>query len=98
MKRIALNGKEYPCRVTMGAMVRFKRESGHDAGQMKSGDTSDLVLFLWCCVASACSADGVEFPYDFMGFADAITPGMLDDFYKEESVVNEKKTVDQTKQ
>lgn len=30
MKKIKIKGQEYPCRVTMGAMVRFKRESGKD--------------------------------------------------------------------
>ena len=28
--KIIIGGKEYPCRVTMGALLRFKRETGHD--------------------------------------------------------------------
>lgn len=83
MKRtILICGREYPCRVTMGAMVRFKRESGRDVSEMKEGDVADSVLFLWCCVKSACGADGVEFGMDFESFADAMEPSDLDAFYR----------------
>lgn len=46
MKKITIKGKEYPCRITMGAMVRFKRESGKDVSEISKSDVSDLVLFL----------------------------------------------------
>ena len=42
---------------------------------------SDLVLFLWCCVKSACNADSVAFAYSFEGFADALTPQDMNQFY-----------------
>ncbi len=80
MKKIELNGKEFPCRVTMGAMVRFKRESGKDVSQMSQTDISELVLFLWCCVSSACSADGVEFAFTFEQFADCLEPQEITGF------------------
>ena len=80
-KTIMMGGREYPCRVTMGAMVRFKRESGRDVSEMREGDVGDSVLFVWCCVKSACSADGVEMEMDFESFADALEPSDLAAFY-----------------
>lgn len=66
----------------MGAMVRFKRESGRDVSELKQNDVSDLVLFMWCCVASASKADGVEMPYGFEEFADLLEPSGLTGFYE----------------
>ena len=93
-KVIVVQGKEYPCRVTMGAMVRFKHESGHDVSEMKANDVSDMALFVWCCTASACNADGVEFGLSFAQFADSLEPACLKDFYSEMES-EEKKTMNQ---
>lgn len=71
-RSLKVNGKEYPCRVTMGAMVRFKRETGRDVSTIKESDISDLVLFMWCCVVSASKADGIEFGMSFEDFADSL--------------------------
>lgn len=83
MKAITINGKQYPCRVTMGAMLRFKRETGHDVNQIGEGDVSDLVTFLWCCMASASKADGVEFGMSLLDFADRLEPDTLTRFTEE---------------
>lgn len=74
-------GKEYPCRVTMGAMVRFKHETKKDVSQLSTQDMSELVMFIFCCVKSACNADGVEFVMDFDLFADSLEPKDINDFY-----------------
>ncbi|MBR4562128.1 MAG: hypothetical protein IKO23_09455 [Bacteroidales bacterium] len=96
MKRISINGKEYPCRITMGAMLRFKRETGKDVSELKETDVAELVTFLWCCIASASKADDVEFGMSLMDFADMLDPETLKGFYtsmeKEESADPEKKT------
>lgn len=89
MVKVDVGGKEYPCRVTMGALVWFKRESGHDVSKMSQEDVSELALFLWCCVKSASNADGVEFPLDFQTFADHLDAEDLQRFY---SSMGEKKT------
>ena len=68
--KIKVGDKEFPCRVTMGAMVRFKNESGKDVSKLEKTNISELVLFVYCCVKSACNADKVEFDYDFQSFAD----------------------------
>ena len=76
MKKITVtaNGKEYPCRPTMGAMLRFKRETGKEVTELKGDSLSDLCVYLFCCVQSACAADGVEFGMELLDFADALSP------------------------
>lgn len=70
---ITVNGKAYPCRPTMGAMLRFKQETGREVTEIDEDHLSDLCTYLWCCIASACKADGVEFGLSLMDFADSIT-------------------------
>lgn len=80
-KTIVVDGKEYPCRVTMGALLRFKRETGKDAAQISQDDVADLITLLWCCVASACAGDHVSFGMKLMDFADQLDPDALTGFY-----------------
>ena len=81
MNTLTLDGKTYPCRVTMGAFVRFKRETGRDASQLDATDTADNLLFLHCCLLSACNADKVECNIDFLTFADLLAPSDMQNFY-----------------
>ena len=95
MKRIKINGNEYPCRVTMGAMLRFKTETGKDVSKMDVTDVTEQVTLLWCCIVSASKADGVEFGIGLMDFADMLDPDTLKDFYdsmEQETTDPEKKT------
>ena len=87
---ILIDGKAYPCRQTMGAMLRFKQETGKEATEMDGGFT-DLCTYLWCCIASACSADKIDFDLSLMEFADAIDP--LDEGYAVEEFVVEAESV-----
>ena len=77
MHKVKINGKEYPARVTMGALLRFKRETGKDVSEVKSSDVADAVILLWCSVVSACKADGVTFDLSLDEFADALDPDTL---------------------
>jgi len=70
---ITVNGVSYPCRTTMGAMLRFKRETGRDVTQMDQSLT-DLTTFLWCCICSASAHDGLDFGLSLIDFADAVMP------------------------
>lgn len=72
--RISVGGRELPCRLTMGAMLLFKRQTGKDLNQIQGEDLEAMLTLLWCCVKSACRADGVEFNVDFEMFCDMITP------------------------
>lgn len=90
--KLTIGGKVYPCRVTMGAMTRFKHECGKDVSKMDQGDIGELVLFIYCCVKSACNADGVAFDMDFETFADHLEPESVNAFYASSGESDEKKT------
>lgn len=74
MLRIEIKGKEYPCRLVMGALLMYKRESGEDVSEMKSDDMEKVLLLMWCCLKCSCQAEGVSFDYDFESFCNLITP------------------------
>lgn len=69
---VIINGETYPCRVTMGAFRRFKKLTGREATELDMNSLSDVADFVWCCTASACKADGIEFKYDAESFCDAM--------------------------
>lgn len=71
---ITIDGVAYPCRPTMGAMLRFKRETGKELTELDSKSISEICTFLYCCVASASAAEGREFNLSLMEFADRIDP------------------------
>lgn len=77
---VTIGGREYPCRPTMGAMLRFKRETGREVTEMDAASMSDLCVYLWCCVASASAREGVEFSLPLMEFADALDPEDLSEW------------------
>lgn len=58
----------------MGAMLRFKKETGKEVTELQNGSFSDLCAYLYCCVASASAADKVPFDLTLMEFADALSP------------------------
>jgi hypothetical protein len=74
--KITFDGKEYPIKMTMGAMLRYEQETGKKANDVGDGVVENTVL-LWCCIKSACAHDKVAFDVSLMDFADNITP---DDF------------------
>lgn len=69
---ITVDGQEWPCRPTMGAMLRFKRETGHEITEIEGNNLTDICTYLWCCVKSASSADGKPFELSLLEFADRI--------------------------
>ena len=71
---VVINGTSYPCRPTMGAMLRFKKETGKEVTELQNGSFSDLCAYLYCCVASASAADKKPFDMSLMDFADALSP------------------------
>lgn len=76
MKRIEINinGNSYPCSPTMGAMLRFKQETGREITEIDAGSFTDLCTYLWCCVVSASRREGLQFDMSLMDFADSLTP------------------------
>lgn len=76
MKRIeiTINGEAYPCSPTMGAMLRFKQETGREITEIDGSSFTDLCTYLWCCVISASKREGKEFNMSLLDFADGIAP------------------------
>lgn len=72
--QINVNGVAYPCTPTMGAMLRFKKETGREITEIDPTSFSDLCTYLWCCVVSASKREGIKFDMPLMDFADSITP------------------------
>lgn len=89
---IKVGGRMLPCRVTMGALKRFKALTGQDVSRMQTDDVESLVLFVWCCVASACRADGVEFGIEADEFADHLEAQAVNEFYAGMDADAEKKS------
>jgi len=74
---ITIDGTAYPCSPTMGAMVRFEKETGRDVSSMNAGSFTDLCTYLWCCVVSACDRDRVKFKMSLLDFCDRLSPDEL---------------------
>lgn len=90
---ITIDGVAYPCRPTMGAMLRFKRETGKELTEMESKSISELCTFLYCCVASASAAEGREFNLSLMEFADRIDPAQLNAWSERMDAANSSEAV-----
>ena len=91
-------GRELPARSTMGALVMFKDMAGFDISQgIKSLDAVTLTMLLYCCIKSACRADGIEFTATFEEFCDRITPEDITAWFTASNVVDEKKTAARAK-
>lgn len=61
--RIKIEGQEYPCRMTMGAMLQFKADTGKEVTEVNGTDLSLVVFLLYACAVSSCRAEHVAFPY-----------------------------------
>lgn len=72
--RITVNGEAYPCSPTMGAMLRFKQETGREITEIDPQSFTDLCTYLWCCVVSASKREGKKFDMSLIDFADSISP------------------------
>ncbi len=102
MKRIEINvnGHAYPCSLTMGAMLRFKEETGRETTEIDPNSFSDLCTFLWCCAKSASKREGIEFDMSLMDFADSISPDDMqrwNDAISQNSENNSSETDDEKK-
>lgn len=71
-KKVTIAGSTYPMRLTMGAMIRFKRESGKEITEASS--IEDMITCVHSCIKSASNADKVEFGYTVEELGDLLTP------------------------
>ena len=72
---IVIDGKKYPCRMTMGAMLEFSLRTGKEVMEIQGTDITSVIVLLYCCLLSSCRADGVDLPFDNeMAMADRMSP------------------------
>lgn len=84
MNTITIEGKEYPCKMTMGAMLEFKNRTNHEVTEMKGTDISMVIMLLFCCALSTCRAIGKDFPFkNEMEMADHLNPEDLSSWQNE---------------
>lgn len=67
---VTINGTEYPIRMTMGALLRFKQETGKELNE--ANGITDNATLIWCCIKSACKCEGKNFDMSLMDFADNV--------------------------
>lgn len=93
MKRLLINvgGKELPCRITMGALLLYKRNMGKNAVLGENAGFEEMLMFMWCCIVSACKADGVEFDMDFETFCCHLEPDDVTAWNEAIAAANEQK-------
>ena len=58
----------------MGAMFRFKEETGKEITEIDRTSFTDLCNYLWCCVVSGAKREGKQFDMSLMDFTDSFTP------------------------
>ena len=72
--KVKVGNREFPIRMNMGAMLRYKRLTGREVSELMNGDMEGMITLVYACTASACNADGVEFGYTLEDFADNLEP------------------------
>lgn len=63
MKKVTIDGKDYPFRLTVGAMVAYERVTGEDFSKFNGENIEKMLCIIFYGIKSACKADSVEFPY-----------------------------------
>lgn len=79
---IEINGERFACMPTMGAMMRFKEETGKEVTEIKTDSVTELCTYLWCCVKAGAKREGKKFNLSLMDFADALTPEELEEWVR----------------
>lgn len=77
-------GKKYPARITMGAHLIYREQTGEDftkAATRGAVGGIEVATLMWASVRAACRADGVEFTASFEEFCDHVTPDEASEWY-----------------
>jgi hypothetical protein len=69
---VIVDGREYPARLSVGAMFRYEEQTGKKVQSM-TGSVSETARLIYCMTLSACERDKVEFNMTFMEFCDALS-------------------------
>ena len=88
--QVKINNNNYPIRVTLGAQLLFKQDTGKEVSAMDG--VEDFGKYLWCCTKSASMADGVAFDIPFDQFLHSFDQDLLDQWGELQQEYVEKKT------
>jgi hypothetical protein len=61
MNKIKIQGKEYPCRLTVGVLKQYKEYSGKDLQDVT--DMFSVCELLFMALSATCKRQNVDFPY-----------------------------------
>lgn len=70
---ITINGTSYPCKMTLGAMLRFKELTGKEVSEISQTEVSAMATLLYCCAASGASSEGKSLDLTPVQFCDNIS-------------------------
>ncbi|MBV5323219.1 hypothetical protein JZU51_00320 [bacterium] len=87
---IKINGKNYQLRVTLGAQLLFRQDTGKEVSEMSG--VEEFGKYLFYCAKSAAIADGTEFAITQEQFLHAFDQDMLDQWEVLQQEYVEKKT------
>ena len=87
---IKILGKEYPIRVTLGAQLLFKQDTGKEVTEMDG--VEDFGKYLFLCAKSAALADQTPFDITLEQFLHGFDQEMLDQWEVLQAEYVEKKT------
>lgn len=62
MKKVKINGNDYPCVLTIGVLKKFKDETGKELEEVK--DVFSICTLLFMAVTAACRKEHKLFPYN----------------------------------
>lgn len=75
---ITIKGVSYPCYVTMGALLLYKRITGREMNEVTTPSLEDTMQIIYCVAKAASMAEGIEFPFaDVVDFASHLTPDQV---------------------
>lgn len=88
--KIRIKDIEYPIRVTLGAQLLFKQETGRELAEMDG--TEDFARYVYACARSASKADGMELKVSFEEFVDHFDQSLIDEWTEMQLEAIQKKT------
>lgn len=81
---VTIKNERYPAFLTMGAMLRYREETGEEVSTIKDGDMAKLVTWMWCAVRGACSRQKRDFDMTLTEFADNVSPKQVREWFQDE--------------
>lgn len=88
--KIRIKNIDYPIRVTLGAQLMFKQDTGREVSEMEG--VEDFARYLYACTKSASMADGTAFDIPFDEFINHFDEAMIDEWADMQLAAIQKKT------